>query len=78
MQTEYFTLPELAERWKISIPTIRRKLSSGELNPVYIGRVVRIEASEVERIESAWAAQLADKRAKWNQKIAARNAGNLI
>ena len=75
MQTEYFTLPELAERWKISLPTIRRKLSSGELRPVYIGRVVRIEASEVERIGTAWAAQLAEKRQAWNQKMAERKAG---
>jgi excisionase family DNA binding protein len=69
---EYFTLPELAERWKVSIPTIRRKLASGELNPVYIGRVVRIEASEVERIEAVWRGELDANRARWNEKIAER------
>ena len=54
MQDDYLTIPELAQRWKISVPTVRRKLSSGELKKVHIGRVVRIERTEVERIESAW------------------------
>lgn len=55
-QSDYFTIPELAERWKISAPTIRRKLASGELAPVHIGRMVRIERAEVERIEATWRA----------------------
>ena len=54
MQDDYLTIPELAARWKISVPTVRRKLARGELAKVYIGRVVRIERSEVERIEAAW------------------------
>ncbi|MFZ1324680.1 MAG: helix-turn-helix domain-containing protein [Candidatus Contendobacter sp.] len=54
MQDDYLTIPELAARWKISVPTVRRKLSSGELAKIYIGRVVRIERTEVERIERKW------------------------
>lgn len=57
MQDDYLTVPELAQRWKISIPTVRRKMATGELSKVYIGRVVRIERTEVERIERAWRAQ---------------------
>ena len=56
MQDNYLTIPELAARWKISVPTVRRKIASGELAKVYIGRVVRIERAEVERIEQAWKA----------------------
>jgi len=55
MQSDYFTLPELARRWKISVPTIRRKLSSGEIQSVHIGRAVRVERAEVERVEKKWA-----------------------
>lgn len=51
---DYMTIPELAQRWKISVPTVRRKLARGELAKVYIGRVVRIERTEVERIEAQW------------------------
>ncbi len=54
MQDDYLTIPELAARWKISVPTVRRKLARGELAKVYIGRVVRIERTEVERVERAW------------------------
>lgn len=69
---EYFTLPELAERWKISIATVRRKVDSGELRPVYIGRVLRIEASEVDRIEAVWREKLDASRQAWNEKMAER------
>lgn len=54
MQPDYFTIPELADRWKISVPTLRRKLARGEIPKTYIGRVVRIEREEVERLERAW------------------------
>lgn len=55
-QDAYLTIPELAQRWKVSAATVRRKLASGELAKVHIGRVVRIERAEVERIEAAWKA----------------------
>jgi len=57
MQPDYFTIPDLAARWKLSTPTIRRKIKSGELAIVRMGRVIRIERSEVERIEAAWKSQ---------------------
>lgn len=53
-ETHYFTIPELAARWKISIPTVRRKLTQGEIRKTYIGGLVRVEAAEVERIEQQW------------------------
>ena len=53
-QPDYLTIKELAARWKLSQPTIRRKLASGELAMTRIGRVVRIERHEVERVEAAW------------------------
>lgn len=56
MTDDYLTIPELAQRWKISAQTVRRKLARGELAKVHIGRVVRIERTEVERIERAWRA----------------------
>ena len=57
MQDDYLTIPELATRWKVSVPTVRRKITRGELKKIYIGRVVRIEREEVERIEQSWKAQ---------------------
>jgi len=52
--TDFLTISDLAERWKLSQPTIRRKIKTGELMAVHIGRAVRIERSEVERIEASW------------------------
>lgn len=54
LQDDYLTIPELAKRWKISVPTVRRKLTRGEIAKVYIGRHVRIERGEVDRLEKAW------------------------
>ena len=56
-QPDYFTIPELAQRWKLSESTVRRKIRTGELKPIYIGRAVRIERSEAERLEAAWKAR---------------------
>lgn len=58
MQADYFTIDELAERWKLSQSTVRRKIKAGELATVRIGRAVRIERTEVERIEATWKPQL--------------------
>lgn len=57
-QPDFYTLPELATRWKISIPTLRRWMSRGDFHGVRIGRQVRIERAEVERIEATWKAGL--------------------
>lgn len=56
---DYLTIPELAKRWRISVPTVRRKLAAGELAKVYVGRHIRIERTEVLRIEAAWKAKAA-------------------
>lgn len=54
LQDDYLTISDLATRWKISVPTVRRKLARGEIAKVYIGRQVRIERAEVERVERTW------------------------
>lgn len=57
MQSDYFTIDELADRWKLSQSTVRRKIKTGELVTVRIGRAVRIERTEIERIEATWKTQ---------------------
>ncbi len=57
MQADYFTISELADRWKLSQSTVRRKIKAGELATVRIGRAVRIDRSEIERVEASWKAQ---------------------
>lgn len=53
----YTTLPDLAQRWKVSVQTLRRRINNGTLHHVSIGRLFRIERAEIERIESEWRAQ---------------------
>jgi excisionase family DNA binding protein len=50
-ESSYFTLPQLAERWQVSVVTLRRRIKAGNLKHVAIGRLFRIERDEVERIE---------------------------
>lgn len=50
--SEFFTIRDLAERWQLSTQTVRRKISSGEVTALHVGRAVRIERAEVERLES--------------------------
>ena len=47
----FFTPVELAERWKISTMTLRRWRNEGKFKVVHFGRSVRIELSEVQRVE---------------------------
>ena len=51
MNEPYLTIQDVAARWKISVPTVRRMIARGEVSPVRIGRVVRIEYGEIERFE---------------------------
>jgi excisionase family DNA binding protein len=51
MNEPYLTIQEVAARWKISVPTVRRMIVHGQVSPVHIGRAVRIERSEIERFE---------------------------
>lgn len=52
MNEPYLTIPEVAARWKLSVPTVRRMISRGEVSTVTIGRAVRIERLEIERFEA--------------------------
>ncbi|MGB2011478.1 MAG: hypothetical protein ACPIG6_09870 [Akkermansiaceae bacterium] len=45
---------QLAARWKISIPTLKRMEARGELQPVAISeRIIRYNLAAIERIEGA-------------------------
>ena len=50
-ESPFFTLPQLAERWQVSVVTLRRCIKAGTLKHVTVGRLFRIERDEVERIE---------------------------
>lgn len=54
--TDYYKISDLVTRWKLSDSTVRRKIREGEIAIVRIGGAVRIEAAEVDRLESAWKA----------------------
>lgn len=51
MSARPFTVARLAERWECSEGAIRRRIVAGELRTFRIGALIRIPASEVERIE---------------------------
>ena len=45
---------ELAARWKVSIPTLKRMESRGELQPVTISeRIIRYNLAVIERMEGS-------------------------
>lgn len=46
-----FTVATLADRWECSEGAIRNRIQRGELRTFRIGALIRIPASEVERIE---------------------------
>ncbi len=48
----YLTIQDVAARWKLSVPTVRRMIARGEVSTVNIGRAVRIERVEIERFEA--------------------------
>jgi len=52
MNEPYLTIQDVAARWKISVPTVRRMIARGEVPSVHIGRAVRIERGELARFES--------------------------
>lgn len=56
---DFFSIQDLAERWRVSTSTVRRMIASGELAKVYISAQVRIEGAEVARLEG-----LARRKAK--------------
>lgn len=51
MDARPYSLDALAERWGCSAEKIRRMVATGEIAGFRIGRLIRIPASEVERVE---------------------------
>lgn len=49
--TTFLTIDDLCERWKLSQPTIRRMVRDGRLTPTVIGRSVRFDLQDIERVE---------------------------
>lgn len=47
------TVPEVAERLRVSEPTIRKLIVDGKLKAIRVGRQFRIPADEVERFMAA-------------------------
>jgi excisionase family DNA binding protein len=48
----FLTIRQLAARWHVSPRTIRRKINTGELRAVRIGRQLRVPVREAERYEA--------------------------
>jgi excisionase family DNA binding protein len=48
----FFTIRELAARWRVDPRTVRRKIKLGELRAVRIGRQLRVSPDEAERYEA--------------------------
>jgi excisionase family DNA binding protein len=43
-----FTIQEVAERLRVSVETIRRRISAGELRVIRDGRIIRIDPDDLE------------------------------
>jgi excisionase family DNA binding protein len=50
-QSPFLTPTELAARWQVSTMTLRRWRKEGKLKTIHLGRAVRFEISEVQRVE---------------------------
>jgi excisionase family DNA binding protein len=46
--TELLTLDEVAERLRVSRKTVNREIARGHLRVLYIGRLPRVKASELD------------------------------
>ena len=49
-QPEYLTVAEVSHRFRVSVPTIYRRCADGTLPHIRIGEVIRIPASQLERL----------------------------
>lgn len=58
---EFFTAENLADRWKVSLRTVRTLVATGELQPLKIGRLHRFSRQAVEAFERC---QVTDRRRK--------------
>ena len=50
-QDVFLDRPRLADRWKCSIETIKRRGRAGVLTAILLGRLVRYRLSDIEAIE---------------------------
>ena len=50
-QSALLSRKQLAARWSTSVETIKRRERAGVLNPIILGRLVRYELSDIEKIE---------------------------
>ena len=51
MPDVYYTVDELATRWKLSVKTVRRLIWAEKLKAIKIGVAIRVPDTEVERYE---------------------------
>lgn len=49
----FFTVKDLAERWKVSVFTIRRMVKAGKIKTTKIGRQFRFLKSDIEKYEQS-------------------------
>ena len=56
----FFTVDELAARWKVSKPTVHRRIAAGDIAVLRIGGAVRIARTEIERIEASASSEPTD------------------
>jgi len=47
----FYTMQELADILRISLPTVKRMQKAGKIKLIRVGRQVRISVEEVERIK---------------------------
>ncbi|MGB0143581.1 MAG: hypothetical protein ACPGAP_02325 [Akkermansiaceae bacterium] len=52
-ETVYLTRRELADRWKCSVMTLKRRERDGFLNPLRTGRIVRYPLEQIQRLETS-------------------------
>ena len=52
MTASTLTIPETAQRWKVSARTVRRMIQRGELPTFRVGRQIRVSPDAVARVES--------------------------
>ncbi len=52
IQSEFLSPKTLADRWEVSVETLKRWRRAGKLHPVNFGRSVRFPVSEILKLES--------------------------
>ena len=49
---EFYTVSEIAERWRVSIRHVRRQIESGKLKVTRFGKAVRVAAADLALYEA--------------------------